>query len=250
MTNLQTVVTVVVLLSLIVVLVLDWIDLTVAGLLAVSVLIIFGILTQQDVLNVVNAGGGVLALLFGGMVVARTLTPTGLFEHIGVRFLILTRGSGKRFLLGLILLIAPLCAILPNATTVMLLAPVIIRVCMALEVDFVAPMILAAIISNSAGMLTLVGDPATFIVGSAMGMTFVEFLRRVSLGGLLALLGLIPLFPRIMRDCWEVRRDLPANLVAPPLKEPVLAAFALLVLAAMILLFLVGEQLPIKIVPP
>ena len=250
MTNLQTLVTVVVSLSLIVVLILDWIDLAVAGLLAVSTLIVFGILSQQDVLNVVDAGGGVLALLFGGMVVARTLTPTGLFEHVGVRFLILTRGSGKRFLLGLLLLIAPLCAVLPNATTIMLLAPVIIGVCKALEVDFVAPMILAAIVSNSAGMLTLVGDPATFIVGSATGMTFVEFLKRVSLGGLLALLALIPLFPRIMGDCWEVRRDLPNDLVAPPLKQPVLAAFALLLLIAMILLFLVGEHLPTKIIPP
>jgi Na+/H+ antiporter NhaD/arsenite permease-like protein len=250
MTHLQTLVTVVVSLTLIVVLIFDWIDLAVASLLAVSTLNVFGILSQQDVLNVVDAGGGVLALLFGGMVVARTLTPTGLFEHVGVRFLILTRGSGKRFLLGLLLLIAPLCAVLPNATTIMLLAPVIIGVCKALEVDFIAPMILAAIVSNSAGMLTLVGDPATFIVGSATGMTFVEFLRRVSLGGLFALLALIPLFPRIMRDCWQVRRDLPDDLVVPPLKEPVLATFALLLLTAMIILFLVGEQLPTKIIPP
>lgn len=250
MTYLQTVVTVAVLLSLIVVLVLDWIDLAVAGLLAVSALIVFGILSRQDVLSVVDAGGGVLALLFGGMVVARTLVPTGVFEHVGVRFLVLTRGSGKRFLLGLIILIAPLCAFLPNATTVMLLAPVIIRVCMALEVDFVAPLILAAIISNSAGMLTIVGDPATFIVGSTIGMTFIEFLKRVSLGGLLALLVLIPLFPRIMRDCWDVQRDLPSDLVAPPLKEPLLGALALVLLAAMILLFLFGEQLPSQILPP
>jgi len=45
-----------------------------------------------------------------------------------------------------------------NATTVVLLAPIIIRTAIALEVDFVGPMIVAAIISNSAGMLTLVGD--------------------------------------------------------------------------------------------
>jgi Na+/H+ antiporter NhaD/arsenite permease-like protein len=42
---------------------------------------------------------------------------------------------------------------------VILLAPVIIRVATALEVDFVGPMVLTAIVSNSAGLLTLVGDP-------------------------------------------------------------------------------------------
>jgi Na+/H+ antiporter NhaD/arsenite permease-like protein len=250
MTDLQVWVTVVVLASLMVVLIFDWIDMTVAGLLGVSVLIVFGILSQKDILNVVNSGGGVLALLFGGMVVARTLTPTGIFEHVGARFLILTRGSGKRFLLGLILLIAPVCAFLPNATVVILLAPVIIGVAGALDVDFVAPMILAAIISNSAGLLTLVGDPATFLVGSSMAMTFNDYLKRVSLGGLLTLLALIPLLPVLTRDIWKVNRTIPTNVTVPPLKEPLLGMLALLLLGAMMLLFLFGEILPVKIVPP
>ncbi|MGZ8500913.1 MAG: SLC13 family permease [Candidatus Binatia bacterium] len=250
MTELQVWVTVTVLACLILVLLLDWIDMTVAGLLSVSALIIFGILSQKDMLNVVSSGGGVLALLFGGMVVARTLTPTGVFEHVGARFLILTRGSGKRFLLGLMLLIAPVCAFLPNATVVILLAPVIIRVAVALEVDIVAPMILAAIISNSAGLLTLVGDPATFLVGSAMGMTFIQYLSRVALGGLLTLVALTPLLPRVTRDIWRVNRTLPAEIAVPPLKEPLLGGLALLLLVVMMLLFLFGELLPVQIVPP
>jgi len=73
---------------------------------------------------------------FGGMVVTRTLVPTGIFDQLGARYLIATRGSGKRFLLGLVILTAPFCAVLPNATTVILPAPIVIRVAKALEVDF------------------------------------------------------------------------------------------------------------------
>ncbi len=102
-----------------------------------------------------------------------------------MRFLRATRGSGKRFLLLLIALVAPICAVLPNATTVILVAPIIIRVALALEVDIVGPMVLTAIVSNSAGLLTLVGDPATFLVGSSIGMTFTQYLAKASLGGLL-----------------------------------------------------------------
>ena len=250
MTELQVFVTVTVLFGLIVVLLLDWLDMTVAGLLSISALIVFGILSEKDVLNVVSSGGGVLALLFGGMVVARTLTPTGIFEHVGARFLISTRGSGKRFLLGLILLIAPVCAFLPNATVVILLAPVIIRVAEALEVDFIAPMILAAIISNSAGLLTLVGDPATFLVGSAMGVTFIQYLYRIALGGLLTLLVLTLLLPRLTKNIWTINRTLLTEVTVPPLKEPMLGGLALLLLAIMVLLFLFGELLPIQMVPP
>ena len=168
----QTITTLIVFAVVILLIAFDVIDMMLAGLMGVSMLIVAGVFTAQDVIAVNQTADGSLALLFGGMVVARVLAPTGIFERLGTYYLRATKGSGKRFLLGLIILVAPLCAVLPNATTVILLAPIIIRVAVALEVDFVGPMILTAIISNSAGMLTLVGDPATFLVGSTIGMTF------------------------------------------------------------------------------
>jgi Na+/H+ antiporter NhaD/arsenite permease-like protein len=225
-------------------------DMVLAAMLGVSALLVCGAFTQQDALGAIRSAGGPLALLFGGMVVARTLEPTGLFELIGTRFLIATRGSGRRFLLGVFALVAVLCAFLPNATTVILLAPIIVRIARALDVDFVGPMVVTAIISNSAGLLTLIGDPATYLVGSSIGMSFTEYLRRVTLGGVLAILVLIPLMPIVLRDVWNVRRTLPADLQPKPLARPVMAACALVVLAGMIALFMFGEDLPSHIVPP
>ena len=241
--NMQNIVIIVVFIGVIAVIAFDLIDMLVAALLGVSVLIVAGIFVQQDLLNVTRTASGPIALLFGGMVVARVLVPTGVFEYVGSRYLLATRGSGKRFLLSLFLLVAPLCAILPNATTVILLAPIIIRVARALEVDFVGPMVVTAIISNSAGLLTLVGDPATFLVGSSIGMTFNEYLRKVSLGGLISVLALVPLLPWLMKDLWRVRRTLPADLKPTPLERPFLCLFALLIMALMALLFLFGDFL-------
>jgi Na+/H+ antiporter NhaD/arsenite permease-like protein len=184
------------------------------------------------------------------MVVARTLEPTGIFEQVGIRFLSATKGSGRCFLLGVVALVSLLCAFLPNATTVILLAPIIIRITKELDVNFVGPMVVTAIISNSAGLLTLIGDPATFLVGSSIGMTFVQYLQRVSLGGLLNILVLIPLLPVVLKDVWHIQRVLPAHLQPNPFKRPLMAAFSLLVLAAMIILFMFGEYLPTRIVPP
>ena len=229
---------------------LDAIDMAVAALLGVSVLFAFNILGEDDVVSAVRTAGGPITLLFGGMVVARTLASTGIFDRIGAVYLHATQGSGKRFLLLLLALVAPLCAFLPNATTVILLAPIIIRVATALEVDFVGPMILTAIVSNSAGLLTLVGDPATFLVGSSIGMTFGQYLRKVSLGGLVSLLVLIPLLPLLFPDLWRVRRALPAQERTTALQRPWFAVLALAVLAAMIGLFLFGEDLPAPLGPP
>ncbi|MBM4287676.1 MAG: citrate transporter, partial [Deltaproteobacteria bacterium] len=246
----QNVVIIIVFIGVIAAIAFDVVDMLLAALLGVCVLIVFGVFDQQNILNVTRMASGPLALLFGGMVVARVLVPTGIFEFIGSRYLLATRGSGKRFLLSLFLLVGSLCAVLPNATTVILVAPIIIRVARALEVDFVGPMIVTAIISNSAGLLTIVGDPATFLVGSSIGMTFLQYLQRVSLGGLLSVLVLVPLMPWLMPELWRVQRSLPADLKPEPLARPYLALFALLILALMVVLFVTGEYLPARIVPP
>ncbi|MET0501691.1 MAG: SLC13 family permease [Candidatus Binatia bacterium] len=249
MSDLQAIITFVVFGTVLLVIVLDLLDMTLAALLGVSTLSAIGVFALQDILNVVRTFGGPLALLFGGMVVARTLMPTGLFDYIGNIFLRATRGSGKRFLLGVMVLVV-LCAFLPNATTVLLLAPIVIRVASALKVDIVAPLVLIAIVSNSAGLLVLVGDPATFLVGSAIGMTFTQYLRQVSLGGLLSLLVIVPLLPWVMGNIWRVQCALTAELKPEPLKHPFFAASSLAVLGVMVLLFLFGDFLPVRIVPP
>ena len=250
MTELQTYLTFGVFAGVILTIACNVIDMTLATLLGVSTLIVAGVFTQDDVLRTQEMAGGAIALLFGGMVVARILATTGIFERVGRLFLRATKGSGKRFLLGLIVLVVPACAVLPNATVVILLAPIIIQVAQALKVDFVGPMVLTAIISNSAGLLTLVGDPATFLVGSSIGMTFTQYLQRVSMGGLLAVLILIPLMPRVMGEVWRIQRDVPATFQPEPLAHPVFAVVSLLVLGVMVVLFLVGEQLPRPVVPP
>lgn len=220
MSDLQIYITLGVFAAVILAIAFDVLDMAVATVLGATVLFSFGILTFDDIRAAEDTSGGTLALLFGGMVVARTLAKTGIFERIGDALLRVAAGSGKRFLFLLIALVSPVCALLPNATTVILLAPIIIMVADALEIDFVGPMVFTAIISNSAGLLTLVGDPATFLVGSSIGMSFVEYLKKASLGGLLCLLALIPMLPFVMRDIWRTRRPPTPRRPAPRSSGP------------------------------
>jgi Na+/H+ antiporter NhaD/arsenite permease-like protein len=250
MTDFQIYLTLGIFAAVIIALAADLIDMAIAALLGSSLMMAFGILEGDDLMAAARTAGGPLALLFGGMVVARVLADTGIFERIGAVLLRATGGSGRRFLLLLLLLVAPVCAVLPNATTVILLAPVIVGVARALDIDFVVPLILTALISNSAGLLTLVGDPATFLVGSSIGMTFGEYLAEVSLGGLLTVLAIIPLLPWLARDIWQTRRAIPEVAPLPPISRPGFVAFALAVLAVMVGLFLFGDALPTPMGPP
>jgi len=87
MSELQIVTTYAVFAAVILAIAFNILDLALAGLLGVSVLIVFGILTQGDIINVVKMSGSTFALLFGGMIVARTLTTSGIFEFLGALFL-------------------------------------------------------------------------------------------------------------------------------------------------------------------
>jgi Na+/H+ antiporter NhaD/arsenite permease-like protein len=250
MTDFQIYLTIGVFAAVILLIAFDLIDMAVAALLGVCVLIVFGVLDGGDLISIVQTASGPLALLFGGMVVARVIGKTGIFEWLGDAFLRATGGSGKQLLLLIVALMLPVCAFLPNATAVILVAPIIIGVCKALKVDFVGPLIITAIISNAAGMLTLVGDPATFLVGSAIGLSFVDYLRMVSLGGLLAVLVVVPLLPWLLPKIWATRVTLPAARPRLSIEQPAFLVLSLLVLLTMVILFLIGESLPTQIVPP
>jgi Na+/H+ antiporter NhaD/arsenite permease-like protein len=81
-------------------------------------------------------------------------------------------------------------------------------------------------------------------------MTFGEYLRRVSAGGLVAVLVIVPMLPILMRDLWKLKRTLPPRVPARRLERPVYAMLAGSVLVLMVVLFVVGEDLPSRIVPP
>ena len=250
MTDFQINLTIAVFAAVILCIAFDLVDMVVAALLGVSTLIVFGILEGSDLMPIVHTAGGPLSLLFGGMVVARVIGKTGIFERIGDLFLRATGGNGRRLLLLIVVLVAPLCAVLPNATAVILVAPIIVSVCRALKVDIVGPLIITAIVSNAAGMLTLVGDPATFLVGSAIGLSFLDYLRMVSLGGVLAVLAVVPLLPLLLPKIWAARVILPKERPPVTIERPGFLVLSLLVLLLMVTLFMIGESLPTRIVPP
>jgi len=226
------------------------VHLTVAAFIGIVVLLATGVLSAREVSSTIDPGESTIALFFGGMVLARVLTPTGLFEYLAGIAVRLVRGDGRRLLIAVIVIAAPICAVLPNATVVILVAPLIISICRQMNVDFVPPVILLVFIANSAGLLTLVGDPATFLVGSAINLSFIDYLKLLTPGGVLAILAVAALLPVIFRPVWRTR--LAIELAAAPLRiaRPGVLVAYLAVLAAMITLFVIGEDLPNPMGPP
>jgi Na+/H+ antiporter NhaD/arsenite permease-like protein len=223
--------------------------LTIAAMLGAMVLLFLNILTLTEAVDYIAQSYATLTLFFGVMVMVRAFEPTGIFEYLATQMVVLAGGQGKRLLLGIVAITTPICAVLPNATTVMLLAPLIPPIATELGVNFVPLLILMVFVANSAGLLTLVGDPATFIVGDAVNINFMDYVRSLSLGGVIAVAAIVVMLPILFPSIWHKRLENLNQLPHPKVNHPRMLVLGGMTIAVVLLLFVIGESLPVPISP-
>ena len=117
-----------------------------------------------------------LGLLLGMMILVALLEPTGFFESLAVWAGKFSRGHPVRLLVLLGTVTTVVSMFLDNVTTVVLIAPVTILICEILGISPTPFLMAEALLSDTGGVATLVGDPPNIIIGSAAGLTFNDFL--------------------------------------------------------------------------
>lgn len=227
----------------------EWIHLTIVAFLGALLLVLFNVMTLTEAIEYISKSHGTLGLFFGVMVLVRAFEPTKIFDYLATQIVLFAKGKGNRLLLGIVGITTPICAVLPNATTVMLLAPLLPPMAEELGVDFVPLLILMVFIANSAGLLTIVGDPATFIVGDAVNLSFTDYLTRLSLGGVIAVLTVVAILPFLFRKIWQKKLDNLEQLPHPKINHPRILAVGSLIMAFVLIFFVIGESLPIPLSP-
>ncbi|KAB8333083.1 ArsB/NhaD family transporter [Scytonema tolypothrichoides VB-61278] len=249
MDNWQSFVSVVTFVSVIIFIMTEWVHLTIAALLGALLLVFTNVMTLEEAVGYIGNSHGTLGLFFGVMVLVRAFEPTKVFEYLATQMVLLAQGKGNRLLLGIVGITTPICAVLPNATTVMLLAPLIPPMAQEVGVNFVPLLILLVFVANSAGLLTIVGDPATFIVGDAINISFIDYLWRLSLGGAIAIITVIAVLPILFRKIWNTQLENLEQLPHPQINHPRVLMLGGLIIAFVLVFFVVGESLPVPISP-
>ena len=142
----------------------------------------------------------VVFLLGGMMTVVAIMIPTGGFHAIAYR--IADFSKGRLFLLLALLgtAVTVISLLLDNVTTVVIFGPLIVLICKALKVSPIPYLLAAALLSDTGGVATLVGDPPNLMIGSAADIDFNTFAIHMSGLVLVAWLGTLSimkwLFPR------------------------------------------------------
>lgn len=156
------------------------IDKTKLALAGGALMIILGVVDQHTAFHGSEAVEGIdwntLFLLMGMMIIVSVTRRTGLFEWLAIKTAKAGRGRPVPILIGMTIVTAALSAMLDNVTTVLLIAPTIIVVYEALELDPIPFLIFAILASNIGGTATLVGDPPNIMIASAAGFSFMDFI--------------------------------------------------------------------------
>ncbi len=195
------------------------IDRTIAAMLGAAVVMATGIVSSEELLEVIDVHA--IGLLFGMMIIVGVLREAQFFRYVGILLANFCGCQPKKMFILFTTVTALLSAILDNVTTVLFMIAVTIEIMRILEID-PTPFVFGEIMAcNIGGTATLIGDPPNIMIASAAGLSFMDFIVNVapiaivamffSLGVLLLLyktqLQIEPRYSRIPIDPSEVITD-------------------------------------------
>jgi len=174
---------------------------TVIGLFGAVTMVLAGIIFDfyhpENVLAAIDFN--TLGLLFGMMLLVSMLERTGFFQFVGIWTAKKTKGNPWYLMLALGAITGIFSMILDNVTTVILIVPMTIIIADILKINPVPIIMSEALISNIAGTGTLIGDPPNIMIGSAVGLSFNDFLIHALPVALVGWLATLVLFRIIYR---------------------------------------------------
>ena len=173
------------------------IDRTVAAISGAVLMIITNVLTLYKSISYIDFN--TIGVLLGMMIVVSIVKNSGLFEYIAIYTAKKSKGNPWRIMVYFILITAILSALLDNVTTVLLVGPMTIVICQILKVNPVPFLMTEIIASNVGGTSTLIGDPPNIMIGSAANLSFSDFITNLGFVVIVILISLIICFKLIYK---------------------------------------------------
>lgn len=218
---------------------------SIIALLGAMMMIMFGLLTQQQA--VAGIDFNTIGLLVGMMIIVSITRKCGVFEYLAIWSAKLVKANPAGILAMLAVVTAVVSAFLDNVTTVLLVVPVTLIITEALSVDpypFLFSQILA---SNIGGTATLIGDPPNILIGGQVGLSFNDFVLNLAPVIVIVLvvhvLSIHLIWGRKMKAAAELRARVMAFREKEAITDLRLLKLASVVLALVIVAFVLARQL-------
>nr|WP_079589877.1 ArsB/NhaD family transporter [Acetoanaerobium noterae] len=217
---------------------------TAISLFGAIVMIILGILNQEQAIEHIDFN--TIGLLVGMMIIVNILKRTGVFEYLAIRAAKKAKGDPWKILVLFAIITAFSSAFLDNVTTILLIVPVTLVITDTLDTNPIPFMFTEILIANIGGTATLIGDPPNIMIGSATGLGFVDFI--VNLAPVVIVISVATLFllKLIYKDFLKAKDENKQKIMKMDetitIKDTLLLKKSLIVLFITILGFMVHSQ--------
>lgn len=175
----QEIVSVIVFLVVIVAIMTEKVHRSAAALAGAAVLLLVGVLDFDAAVGYIDFN--TIGVLIGMMLFVAVVKNSGLFEYIAIKAAKIAKGDPWKIMAAFIVITAFLSGFLDNVTTVLLVGPMTITIARMLKVNPVPFLITQIFASNIGGTATLIGDPPNIMIGSAAGLSFMDFVSNTGI---------------------------------------------------------------------
>ena len=121
----------------------------------------------------------VILLLLFMMTIIAIMLPTGGFQRLAYRIAEFSHGRPFLLLAMIGTAVTGLSLLLDNVTTVVIFGPLVVLIANAMGKSPIPILLAIALLSDTGGVATLVGDPPNIMIGSAANIDFLTFVSRM-----------------------------------------------------------------------
>jgi Na+/H+ antiporter NhaD/arsenite permease-like protein len=133
----------------------------------------------------------VIGLLMGMMVFAAILELCGFFEFIAIKAAKMSGGDPWKLIVLLGTFTTVISLLIDNVTAIIIIAPVTLKICNKMEINPIPPLLAEAILSDTGGVASMVGDPPNVMIAAEAANLGLE--STFGFNGFLLKLGILTL---------------------------------------------------------
>lgn len=122
----------------------------------------------------------VIGLIIGMMIIVQITNKSGIFTHIAMRTIVLTKGNMMLTFFIMMLLTAGITAFISNVTAVMIMTPLFLAICLRYQLNPLPFLMTEIIVSNVGGTATPLGDMTNIIIASRAGFSFAKVVSHLA----------------------------------------------------------------------
>ena len=212
------------------------------------VLVLLRVLTVEKAVEYIDAN--TIGVLIGMMIFVAIVKNSGVFEYVAIKSAKIAGGDPWKVMIYFVVITAVLSSFLDNVTTVLLVGPMTITIARMLDLNPVPFLLTQIIASNLGGTATLIGDPPNIMIGSAAGLTFMDFITNTGLAVIFIMVALIIFMRLLYKKSFTNSQEAVMRVMEldekKAINDPVLLKKSVIMMVVVIIGFIFHSQLGLE----